>query len=222
MIDFSRVRRTMVDHQLRTYDITDLGILSAMNEVPRETFAPDEAKALAYSDQSLPVAPTQDGGRFLLPPMIFGRLLQNLNLRAGERALVVAGALGYEAAVMGRLGAQVTILESDEAVAERTRALLAEHGAGAVEVVVGPLDGGCPGAAPFDVIYVNGAAQVRPQALLDCLAEGGRLGVIVGDGSRTSRASLFVRSGDTFGSRAIFDAAAPLLRPFRKEPGFVF
>ena len=25
MIDFARVRRTMVDHQLRTYDITDLG-----------------------------------------------------------------------------------------------------------------------------------------------------------------------------------------------------
>ncbi|WP_029031536.1 protein-L-isoaspartate O-methyltransferase family protein [Salinarimonas rosea] len=222
MIDFARVRRMMVDHQLRTYDITDLGILSAMNEVPREAFAPDEAKGLAYSDQSLPVAHTEDGGRWLLPAMIFGRLLQNLQVRAGERTLVVASALGYEAVVMQRLGARPTILESDAGVAERTRALLAEHGAGSVEVVVGPLDGGCPDAAPFDVIYVNGAVQVRPQALLECLAEEGRLGVIVGDGSRTSRASLFVRSGDTFGSRAVFDAAAPLLRPFREELGFVF
>ncbi|MGJ3265679.1 MAG: protein-L-isoaspartate O-methyltransferase family protein [Salinarimonas sp.] len=222
MIDFARVRRMMVDHQLRTYDITDLGILSAMNEVPREAFVPEEATALAYSDQSLHVADTRDGGRWLLPPMIFGRLLQNLQLRAGERALVVASALGYEAAVMHRLGARITILESDESVAARTRELLASQGAPEVSVVIGPLDAGCPDAGPFDVVYLNGAAQTRPQTLLDVLGEDGRLGTIVGDGSRTSRATLFVRSGDTVGSRAIFDAAAPLLAPFREEPSFVF
>ncbi|GGK43703.1 protein-L-isoaspartate O-methyltransferase family protein [Salinarimonas ramus] len=222
MIDFARVRRMMVDHQLRTYDITDLGILSAMNDIPREDFAPEEARALAYSDQSLPVARTQDGGRWLLPPMIFGRLLQNLRLVAGERALVVASGLGYEAVAMRRLGATVTVLESDEAVAARLRELLAAHGAGDVEVVVGPIENGCAGHGPFDVILLNGAAQKRPQALLECLAEDGRLGAIVGDGSRTSRATIFVRSGDTFGSRAIFDAAAPVLAPFREEPGFVF
>lgn len=222
MIDFARVRRMMVDHQLRTYDITDLGVLSAMNEVPREVFAPAHAQELAYSDQSLPVAAGEAGQRYLLPPMIFGRILQNLQLRPGERALVVASGLGYEAVIMSRLGAAVTVVEPDEGIAATTREKLAAQGAGAVEVVVGPMEAGCPNEAPFDVVYVNGAVQKRPQALLEQLKEEGRLGVIVGDGSRTSRATLFVRSGDVFGSRAIFDAAAPLLPPFREEPGFVF
>lgn len=222
MIDFARVRRTMVDHQLRTYDITDLGVLSAMNEVPREHFVAEDARPLAYSDQSLPVAEGRDGRRWLLPPMIFARILQNLELRAGDSALVVASGLGYEAAIMSRLGASVTVVEPDEAIAAATREKLAAAGAGDVAVVVGPLERGCPDRAPFDAIYVNGAVQTRPQALLEQLKEDGRLGVVVGDGSRTSRATLFVRSGDVFGSRAIFDAAAPVLRPFREEPGFVF
>jgi protein-L-isoaspartate(D-aspartate) O-methyltransferase len=222
MIDFARVRRMMVDHQLRTYDITDLGVLSAMNEVPREVFAPEHAQELAYSDQSLPVAAGEAGQRYLLPPMIFGRILQNLQLRAGERALVVASGLGYEAAVMNRLGASVTVVEPDAAIASTMREKLAGAGAGGVEVVIGPFEEGCPDKAPFDVIYVNGAAQKRPQGLLEQLKDDGRLGIIMGDGSRTSRATLFVRSGDVFGARAIFDAAAPLLAPFREEPGFVF
>lgn len=222
MIDFARVRRMMVDHQLRTYDITDLGILTAMNEVPRERFAPQDKRALAYSDLSLPVAEGEGGARHLLPPMIFGRLLQNLRLMAGERALVVAGGLGYEATVMARLGAKVVVAEPDAALAERTRELLAESGAGEVEVVAGGIAEGCPEKGPYDVIFVNGAAQKRPEALLAQLAEDGRLGIIVGDGSRTSRASVFLRSGDTVGARAIFDAAAPLLPALREEPGFVF
>ena len=63
----------------------------------------------------------------------------------------------------------------------------------------------------------------RPERRNACdLAMWRRLGAVMGDGSRTSRATLFVRSGDAFGARAVFDAAAPLLAPFREEPGFVF
>lgn len=222
MIDFARVRRTMVDHQLRTYDITDLGILTAMNEIPRERFAPESERQLAYSDLSLRVAEGEEGGRFLLPPMIFGRLLQNLRLVAGERVLVVAGALGYEALVMAQLGAKVVALEPDAGLAERTRGLLAELGGQGVDVVTGPMADGCPDRAPFDVVFVNGVVQTRPVGLLDQLAPDGRLGVIVGDGSRTSRATVFVRSEGAVGSRAVFDAAGPVLAPFREEPGFVF
>lgn len=222
MIDFARVRRTMVDHQLRTYDITDLGILAAMNEIPRELFTPDDQRLLAYSDQPVEVAGGEDGGRWLLPPMIFGRLVQNLRLRAGEKTLVVGGGLGYEAVVLARLGAVVTLLEPDDALAARTCDNLAAVSAEAIEVVVGPIAAGWPAAAPFDVIFVNGAAQMQPQPLLDQLADGGRLGIVMGDGSRTSRATVFVRSGAVVGSRAVFDAAAPVLSAFREEPRFVF
>jgi protein-L-isoaspartate(D-aspartate) O-methyltransferase len=63
--------------------------------------------------------------------------------------------------------------------------------------------------------------EIRPENLLQQLAEGGRLVCVKGRG-RAARATLFVRSGNTFGERNVFDAAAPLLTPFEKKPSFTF
>jgi protein-L-isoaspartate(D-aspartate) O-methyltransferase len=223
MIDFARVRRAMVDNQLRTYDITDLTVLSAMNQVPRELFVPKGREMLAYSDQPLVVGDAgPEGPRTMLAPMVLARLLQHLQIREGERVLDVAGGLGYSASVMARMGARVVALESSEALAERARANLAQLGLSAVEVVVGPIEAGAPGHGPFDAILLNGTIQRRPEALLEQLVEAGRLGCIEGPGNRASRATLYVRAGSVFSSRPLFDAAAPVLTPFRHEPGFVF
>ncbi len=223
MIDFARVRRMMVDNQLRTYDITDLDVLSAMNEVPRERFVPAEMGMLAYSDQPLPVARASDGeARCMLAPMVFGRILQNLQIKEGERVLVVSSALGYEAAVIARLGARVVVAEPDAGLAVEARDILGALGVEGVDVVEVGFEEGCPDRAPFDAILVNAAVEQRPETLIGQLADHGRLAAIVGDGGRTSRASLFVRNGDVTGSRNMFDAVAPVLSVFRKEPGFVF
>lgn len=222
MTDFVRVRRAMVDNQLRTYDITDIEVLSAMNRVPREHFVPPERLMLAYTDNPLVVAETADGPRAMLPPMVFARMIQELVVRPGMRVLDVAGGLGYSSAVMATMGAKVTLLESDErlvgAAAEKLRAIGHED----IEVVHGPLERGYLPRAPYDAIVINGCLQVRPEGVLEQLVEEGRLACIMGNGDRTSRVMLFVRSGDVFGSRTLFDAAAPILPPFRVEPGFVF
>ena len=50
MIDFAAARRMMVDGQVRTSDVTDLRIIAAMLELPRERFVPEANAALAYLD----------------------------------------------------------------------------------------------------------------------------------------------------------------------------
>jgi protein-L-isoaspartate(D-aspartate) O-methyltransferase len=223
MIDFARVRRMMVDNQLRTYDITDLDVLAAMNEVPREHFAPEELGILAYSDQPISVARGSEGeGRHFLAPMVFARIVQNLQIEKGEKVMILAGALGYEAAIVARLGAEVVVVEPDADLAEQTRGKLAALGVSGVRVLEGSFAEGCPGEAPFDAILINGAVLESPEPLLAQLRDDGRLAVVIGEGDRTSRATLFVRHAETIGSRALFDAVAPALSVFRKEPGFVF
>jgi protein-L-isoaspartate(D-aspartate) O-methyltransferase len=234
MIDFARVRRMMVDNQLRTYDITDLDVLSAMNQVPREHFVAPECGILAYSDQPVAVAKASDGeGRHFLAPMVFARIVQNLEIKPGQKVMIVAGALGYEAAVIARLGAQVVVVEPDPELAAQARARLdtlpvpaasddSGHARSPVRVIEAALDAGCLDEAPFDAILINGAIEERPEPLLQQLGDHGRLAVILGDGGRTSRATLYVRNGEVVGSRAMFDAAAPALPIFRKERGFVF
>jgi protein-L-isoaspartate(D-aspartate) O-methyltransferase len=81
------------------------------------------------------------------------------------------------------------------------------------------LEAGHPAGAPFDVILVHGACEADPAALLSQLADGGRLGVVIGRG-RAGRATVFTRSGGAIGSRSVFDAAATPLAAFRPVPAF--
>ena len=220
MVDFAQARRIMVDGQLRTFDVNDIPLLDAMDSVPRELFVLPGREELAYIDQDILVS---DGAerRYMLSPMILGRMVQALGIERGERVLDVACGRGYASAVLRELGARVTALETDEDLAAVAKQSLAAAGAGDVAVVAGPLDQGCAGNAPYDAILVNGAVEVRPDTLLGQLAEGGRLVCVKGRG-RAARATLYVRSGDALGERSLFEAAAPLLPAFVQVPGFTF
>jgi protein-L-isoaspartate(D-aspartate) O-methyltransferase len=222
MLDFAQARRAMVDCQLRTFDVFDIPVLAAMEAVPRERFVPAGREGLAYIDQDIPVADAIEGAerRFMLKPMVLGRLLQALEIEPGAKALDVAGGLGYSAAVLARLGLEVTALEATAAAAQAASERLAAVGVSGVETVAGPLAQGYPAAAPYDVILINGLVETRPQALLEQLAEGGRLACIERRG-KAGRAVVYVRS-DAFSSRALFDAGAPVLEAFKAEAGFVF
>ena len=223
MLDFAKARRMMVDSQLRTFDVNDLAVLTAFDEVPRERFVPPGREGLAYMDQDLPVAEGVNGAerRFMLSPMVLARMIQALDLSPGDKVLDVASGLGYSSAVLARLGCSVVALEADEDLAAQLRRGLAAGGVKGALVGIGPLEQGYPNAAPYDAILINGAVETRPEALLRQLADYGRLACVEGRG-RSARATLTVRSGGAFGSRPLFDAAAPPLAAFRAEPGFVF
>ena len=223
MLDFAQARRHMVENQLRTFDVNDLRVLAAFESVPRELFVPAGRESLAYIDQNLPVSDGLDvpERRSMLAPMVLARMIQALDLDPGVKVLDVACGLGYSAAVMTRLGASVVALESSPALVEAARERLAAVGAEGATLKQGPLEEGCPDAAPFDAILVNGSIDRRPDLLLGQLAESGRLVAVRGRG-RAGSAVLFVRAGEAFGSRSLFDAVAPVLDAFREEPGFVF
>jgi len=217
MIDFAQARRTMVDSQLRTFDVNDIPLLDAMDAVPRERFVPAGRESLAYIDQNV-LLDAQEG-RYMLAPMVLGRLIQALEIVPGARVLDVACGYGYSSAILAELGAAVTALEASDSLAGLARQRLA--GLERISVVAGALDQGHAESAPYDAILVNGAVERSPDALLSQLAEGGRLVCIRGRG-RSAKATLFVRAGNAYGIREMFDAAAPLLPAFQQEPGFVF
>jgi protein-L-isoaspartate(D-aspartate) O-methyltransferase len=215
MTDFAAARRNMVDGQVRTADVTDLRIQAAMHDVPRERFVPPEAAALAYLDLDLAVG----NDRRLLKPMVLSKLLQAAGVAATDRVLDAGCATGYAAMLLARMAAEVIALEQDEDLARAARAALAEQPN--VTVVAGPLTEGWGQGAPYDVILLEGATEVPPQALCRQLSDGGRLVCVLGKGPG-AKAVLYYRSGDEVGSRAIFDASAPLLPGFARPAAFAF
>jgi len=213
-----RARRlAMVNSQLRTGDVVDREVLAAFLETPRERFVAPSFAELAYLDRDAPALGAKR--RCLLPPLTLARLLQAAAVSAGDKALDVGGGSGYGAEILARMGAKVVALESDPGAAEAARTALS--GRGNVTVVVGPLDTGAKELAPFDLIVVEGAFRVSPDALLALLADGGRM-VGVDATMGASQAALYDRQGEGISRRALFETTAQTLEGFEPRASFVF
>jgi protein-L-isoaspartate(D-aspartate) O-methyltransferase len=222
MIDFPAARRIMVDSQVRTSDVTDLRLIAAMLQVPRERFLPQEHAALAYLDRDVRVGGTGEGGpRWLIKPMVLAKLIQAAEVREGDLVLDVGCATGYSSAVLARLAGLVIALEEDATLAQRAAETLLTVGASNVTVVTGPLSAGWPAAAPYDVIFLNGATEVPPRPLLEQLKPGGRLVGVLGR-APSGQAMLYRASEAEPSGRPIFDAVAPVLPGMAKPETFVF
>jgi protein-L-isoaspartate(D-aspartate) O-methyltransferase len=211
-MDFARARDMLVESQVRTNDVTDGRVLQAMRTLPRERFAPAHKKALAYADIELEVA----AGRTLLRARDLSKLIQALAPQANERALEIAGATGYGAAVLAACCKEVITLDPDPDLSFAARAALESCGLTNVKTVSTATVDGWKDEAPYDVMMLNGAAEIVPDAWFAQLAQGGRLGVIVRDGAAGS-ARIYTRTGDTTAFRVAFDAfpsvAPGLMRP---------
>jgi protein-L-isoaspartate(D-aspartate) O-methyltransferase len=219
MFDYVEARRIMVDRQVRTADVTDLRIIAAMLDVPRERFAPGR-EAIAYLDVDLPVAGAQ-AGRALLKPMVFAKLVQAAEIGPADHVLDLGCATGYSAAVLSRLCGSVVALEEDAGLAKIAQGLLAASGSPNVTVAIGPLAAGWDKGAPYDAVVVEGSCEVMPQALARQLKEGGRL-VAVAGAAPMGKATVYRAIGGHLTAQALFDAAAPALPGFARPPAFVF
>jgi protein-L-isoaspartate(D-aspartate) O-methyltransferase len=146
-------------------------------------------------------------------------LIHAADIASSDGVLDVGCATGYGAAVLARLAGQVTALEQDAGLAQAARTALGAQSK--VSVVAGPLTAGWPQGGPYDVIVLEGATEVVPQAYLSQLKEGGRLVCVLGS-APAAKAMLYCRSGDDLGGRPIFDATAALLPGFVKAPAFAF
>jgi len=217
MIDFAAARRMMVDGQVRTSDVTDLRIIAAMLELPRERFVPESNADLAYLDLDVAINAT----RRLLKPMVLAKMVQAAAVKADDRVLDVGCATGYSSALLARLAHSVVALEEDTALARTAEENLRVIGASNVMVVTGPLTQGWQADGRYDVIFVNGATEVVPHALCRQLADGGRLVAVVGR-APMGRATLYRAVGGDVSGWPIFDAAAPLLPGFAAVQTFVF
>jgi len=208
---FETMREAMVDSQLRPTGVNDPAILAAIRAVPRERFVPAARAGLAYADAAIEVAP----GRWLVEPLIAGLLLTHARIVPGDRVLVVGAGTGYAAAVIGRLSRHVTALEGDPAL------VVAARGNG-VDVVVGPLADGWAANAPYDLIFIDGAAATLPPALLGQCAQDGRLAaVIIGDDG-VGRATVGRVAAGHFAGTGFFETGAVVLPGFGRAPKFVF
>jgi protein-L-isoaspartate(D-aspartate) O-methyltransferase len=152
--------------------VSDERVLEAMRAVPRDAFVPSELANEAWDNVPLPIG----AGQTISQPLVVARMLEQLELKGGERILDVGTGSGYHAALLAHLGSHVWSVERHRDLADQARENLKTAGIHNVTVIVGDGARGLPETAPFDAINVAAAAGNEiPQALLDQLGRGGRL-----------------------------------------------
>lgn len=217
-MDYAKLRRVMVDSQVRVNDVTSTEVVSAFSTVPREVFVPKAMRASAYAELEIETSET----RAMWLPRDLGKILVAFEAEASDVSLVIGAGAGYSAALLGHMTDAVIALEDDEALVEAMSERFAAIGMDEAVAVQGDLAKGLPDQGPFEVIFVAGMVEEVPQAWLDQLADGGRLGVVVASGRGVGAARMYKRAGDTFSYREVFECCPPVLPGFETKPAFVF
>jgi protein-L-isoaspartate(D-aspartate) O-methyltransferase len=215
---FDLLRTAMVESQLRVSKVTDESVIRAMRHVPREVFVPEGSAARAYVDEAVVLGRP---GRFMMQPVVLGRLLSAASPRAGDKVLVVGGGLGYAAAVLADIGTTVFMVESDAALAAQAATNLVRAGYSYVTVMSAPAPEGLAAHAPYNLIVLDGAVDFIPDALSVQLAEGGLLVGVVNENG-VGRGVLGRKGKDDFGFAPFMDALIHVLPGFEKPVKFTF
>jgi protein-L-isoaspartate(D-aspartate) O-methyltransferase len=162
----------------------------ALMDVPRHLFVPATLAAAAYQDTPLPIG----FDKTISQPFIGALMLDLLAIEPGQRVLEVGTGLGYQAAVMAEMGAEVFSVEVVEEFAEAAESRFAVLGH-TVRVRIGDGSKGWSEHAPYDAILVTAAAPEPPLELVRQLRPGGRMVAPLG-GSEVQQLSVIERKDD--------------------------
>ena len=174
--DYTTQREHMVKTQLLARDIIDASTLRAMRQVKRHEFVPPSMKKYSYTDGPLTIGHNQT----ISQPYIVAYMTQELKLKPEHRVLEIGTGSGYQAAVLAKIVDSVYTIEIVEPLGIAAKKRLDRLGYQNIITRIGDGYHGWPDKAPFDAIIVTAAVQEIPPALIDQLAEGGRMIIPVG------------------------------------------
>ena len=213
-IDFARARETMVEQQVRPWDVLDARVLDTIATLPREAFVPQAVRSLAYADTALPLA----HGETMMKPVLEGRTLQSLLPQSQESVLEIGTGSGYLTACLAHLSREVVSLERHPDLADAARARLSAQGIANAEVITADALAWTTDRS-FDAICVTGAVDRIPARFTDWLKPGGRLFVVRGR-SPAMEAVLLHRDVNGLRTESLFETDLPYLAGSAPAPAF--
>jgi len=217
-MDYEHARYLMIEQQIRPWEVLDPRVLDLLAKVKREDYVPAVYRSLAFVETAIPLG----HGETMWEPKLEARVLQGLAIQPHERVLEVGTGSAYLTALLAHLAAEVVSVEIHPDLAEAADKKLKAHGIENVTVRQGDAarDWGQDGS--FDVIVLTGSSPVLPKAFLARLNPGGRLFVLVGEGS-AMQARLVTRmsNADTRSDTLFEFSVKPLVNALEPER-FVF
>jgi protein-L-isoaspartate(D-aspartate) O-methyltransferase len=170
----------------------DPRVLEVMREVPRHVFVPEPLRAYAYGDHPLPVSPEQN----IAAPLLVALMTHLAAIKSGDVVFETGTDVGYQAALLSDLGAEVYSVEVVETLADQAERLLKDLHYGNVHVQEGDGYFGWAAHAPYDAMIIKEAIDHVPPPLLGQLKRGGRMVMPLGPAGGPQYLTLIVKGAD--------------------------
>jgi protein-L-isoaspartate(D-aspartate) O-methyltransferase len=183
---FVGYRRKLIE-EIRSRGIEDLETLQLFDMVPRHVFLPEGVWPRAYEDAAIPIGFSQTASQ----PSLQAYYLSLLAPKSDEKVLEIGTGSGYLTALLCLMADRVYSIERVRELSQRARRALDGLGIKNAALLVGDGTIGWRKYEPFDVIVVSASSPSIPSALVDQLADGGRMLIPVG--SRRSQDLVLVR-----------------------------
>lgn len=204
-LNVEQARHAMIEQQVRPWNVVDLQTLDAMSSIPREKFAPEQYKNLAFTDTALPLG----HGQWMFKPVLEGRMLQALQLKADDDVLIVGTGSGFITACVAHLARAVTSIDIHADFIELAKSNLKQLEFTNVQFENADALSYQPNHQ-FDAIAVTGAVAEIPESFKQWLRPNGRLFVIHGV-SPAQEAVCITRVGEQFNTESLFETDVPFL-----------
>jgi len=166
----------MVNAQISIRDIIDPKVIQVMRNIPRDRFVPEKHRALAFSDQALPIGKNQT----ISQPYVAAFMTQALELKPSSKVLEVGTGSGYQTAVLASIAQSVYSVEVIQSLLDRARLILSSLNFSNIHTKCSDGRLGWKEHAPFDRIIVTAASEEIPLPLLNQLGENGKMIIPIG------------------------------------------
>lgn len=188
--------------RLRAEGISDLDLLTAVEQTPRSQFVPAQFSDDAYSSRTIPI----ECGSFLEGIDFAVRILHHLKLKPGQRVLEIGTGSGFTAAVMGRLAERVLSIDRYKTLTSAAQRRM--ESLGLRNVVIRHADGsaGMQGEGTFDRILVTAAFNAMPRFYTDQLVSGGSMIAPLMISENECRMVRLTKTGSRFEREELFEA----------------
>lgn len=175
-MNFSALRKKMVEEQLIPRGIKDKKVLEAFQKVPRHNFVPKRYLDSAYGDFPLSIGE----GQTISQPYMVALMTECLGLSGGETILEIGAGSGYQTAILAELASRVYTVERVVSLAEEARTCLKNLDYKNIRIEIGDGTRGWPEFAPYEGIVVTAAAPDIPKPLIEQLRIRGKLIIPIG------------------------------------------
>ncbi len=175
--EWKHERERMVEEDIVKRGVKDTRVIQAMKKVPRHLFIDKTYYHQAYNDYPLPIGQSQT----ISQPYMVASMTELLELKGDERVLEIGTGSGYQTAILALLCSKVYSVERISELTRKARLTLKQLGFSNINLIVRDGSLGWPEFAPYNGIIVTAGAPEIPDALIEQLANNGRMAIPVGN-----------------------------------------